>query len=333
MTTTDNRKTVYLHIGFFKTGSTAIQNFLTGHRALLLEQGYFYPDLGSHDHFCIPAKMAKEAGSPVPPDTLVSKCTRSSEELWEHVLTEFESSSVANLVLSAETFSDFSFSDTSSELVQAVGSRLSRYNVKVILYLREHIPYIRSLYQEVIKVHGAYLSEAAFILNHVEGWHMNFAWTLKYWSEVFGEENMIVDRYLGKEYGGHGLFEDFLGKIGLQWSDELRIPPRGKSNVGISREWVESKRIFNMLENAGAPLHVFVESMSNPERLSEESVEYINNKIASDVELINRDSSIRSPLGVSRLSAAEIDCSNLNYDRIYTQSVLLLLGRLLRSSR
>ena len=43
-------KTLYLHIGVHKTGSTSIQDFLFKNANLLENQGYFYPKGGSYFH-------------------------------------------------------------------------------------------------------------------------------------------------------------------------------------------------------------------------------------------------------------------------------------------
>ena len=325
--TKETAKTVYLHIGFFKTGSTAIQNLLTINRKLLLDNNCFYPDLGSHDHFCIPARMAREINSPVPPRRLVAGCSGTSSELWERVLGEFDSSGADNLILSAETFVDFSFSEESSQLVSVVREWLSGFDVKIILYLREHIPYIRSLYQECVKTLGLTLCEDRFIQNQINGWHMNYGWTLNYWSEVFGRENIIVDRYRGGEYGEQGLFMDFLQKIGLKWSEEYKSPSREQSNPAIAREWVEAKRLSSLVKDNGVPSVASLKKLNaSCGKVPEDSIKYINQKIATDVRHVNENFNIRTPLEITGVTCEDLDTSDLNYNAIYLRSILLLLG-------
>ena len=43
-------KTIYLHIGGRKTGTTAIQLFLSSNRAQLKKKGYLYPGYPRHAH-------------------------------------------------------------------------------------------------------------------------------------------------------------------------------------------------------------------------------------------------------------------------------------------
>lgn len=45
------KKTLYIHAGTHKTGTTAIQKFLSANRDLLAKNGYLYPgtDQGHHD--------------------------------------------------------------------------------------------------------------------------------------------------------------------------------------------------------------------------------------------------------------------------------------------
>ena len=44
-------RTIYLHIGTWKTGTTTIQNTLHLNRRLLLDQGLNYPDIGTSHNF------------------------------------------------------------------------------------------------------------------------------------------------------------------------------------------------------------------------------------------------------------------------------------------
>ena len=53
---------IYLHMGFYKTGTTAIQKFLSLNRDQLVKQGFLYPAIGAYGdaHFPISRGLNKE---------------------------------------------------------------------------------------------------------------------------------------------------------------------------------------------------------------------------------------------------------------------------------
>ncbi len=67
MSTRISKKKVFLHIGFFKTGTSAVQEFLYINRGLLVKNNYFYPDLGCRESQSFTCNDGIRGGFPVFP--------------------------------------------------------------------------------------------------------------------------------------------------------------------------------------------------------------------------------------------------------------------------
>ena len=321
----NSNKKVFLHIGFFKTGTSAVQEFLYINRSFLKANNYYYPDLGCNHHNCLPAMMAFSAGSPVPPVSRMDECQKGAVEIWNEIISGFEVSSLDNLIISAEMFVDFSYKEQYHYLVDEVKKYLSGYQVTVVVYLREHISYIRSMYQQIIKDGDIFTKEEAFILNHLNGWHMSFYPTLQNWARVFGKENMVVDIYEGRTYGADGLYRDFLGKIGLCWDDSYKLPVQNK-NISVSPEWVEAKRVFNLINKAPNPVRWLMDDQSSMSGFSDEDIEMINASVQKDMELVKGEFTPANDFEFSPLSCHRFN-SGINMNILDNVALLLLAER------
>lgn len=123
-------KQLFLHMGVQRTGTTSIQKAMAGSRGYLKKQGVLYPWLfGKPSH----VKIAW--------DIFLEKTT--AKDLVE-AIKEKEDSRTHSVILSAEGFSfinNFSF----------IGELRKRYNVKVIMYLKEQLSWLESWYNQNIK--------------------------------------------------------------------------------------------------------------------------------------------------------------------------------------
>lgn len=93
-----SRQTLYLHIGFHKTGSTSIQKFLASNKETLENLGYFCPtgymDPGAH--YGIPAILAETKESKIH----ATACKKDKEVVWQQI----SSTNHSKIILSSETF-------------------------------------------------------------------------------------------------------------------------------------------------------------------------------------------------------------------------------------
>ena len=258
-------------------------------------------------------------------------CNKGAEEIWEELITGFEDSSLGNMIISAEMFMDFSYSHEYYKLVDAVGENLSRYEVKIIAYLRDHIPYIRSMYKQIIKDGDLFQKEEMFLLSHLNGWHMSFYPTLQNWARVFEKENMLVDNYIGTKYGEGGLYRDFARKIYMEWHDNFKLP-KNNINISISLEWVEAKRIFNLINNAPNPVRLLMDDQNAGQGLRGEDLEKINRCIQKDIELIEDEFVQPNSFKFEPLDSFQLDAKVKSDKSLINKVALLMLANSVKNS-
>lgn len=135
-----DQKTVYLHLGQHKTGTTSIQNFLWGNRAELLKAGYDIPDTGveggAHHALCYAL--------------LGLKGRTDAEALITALDQEIRQSDCPNIILSSEEFERLGL-----PMVSLLIRKLSAHTLRPILYLRRQDGYLLSDYGQQIKMGAA----------------------------------------------------------------------------------------------------------------------------------------------------------------------------------
>ena len=131
--------TIWLHVGTNKTGTTALQNALAGHRDLLLQHGLLYPRSAVHANAHHP--IAWQCGfhqGPPPPSALDAAGLAASlkAEIAEHP--------GATVLLSSE------FLSLPGDIRQ-LKQLLKPAHFRVIVYLRRHDAWLQSVYMQAVK--------------------------------------------------------------------------------------------------------------------------------------------------------------------------------------
>lgn len=191
-------ETVFVHIGLHKTGSTAIQKFLTANARRLRRNGILYPRTGQVRiaHHQIAWSMRNNARVP-----------------WADLRAELAESDTA--VLSSEEFE----SVRSPEAWERLRDNLPG-DVKIVCYLRRQDELLESHYNQHRKT-GGLDSPAAFKRRVL--YQMDYLARLQPFADAFGVENIIVRPY-DKTRMPNGLFADFLSAIGRDMKADYVCP-------------------------------------------------------------------------------------------------------------
>ena len=137
-------RTLWLHLGTFKAGSSRIQQEAWRRRDDLLEQGWLYPMTGlvtdepevGHRHSELVYHRRYEDRWP---------------ELLDELVTEVGSSAARNVLMSSEAWSDPHAAPALTEVLTALHTAGVVDEVRGVLYLRNRYGYARSLYREMTR--------------------------------------------------------------------------------------------------------------------------------------------------------------------------------------
>lgn len=241
-------KTAYLHIGTMKTGTSAIQAFMSQNREVLAQKGCCYPkmELGLRSAYIyrngqfLVWDSKREFGSESP---------EKEKELREkgYGILARQAEKFDSIVLSEETIWNRSrrFPNFWENLVNdfhKIG-----FDLKIIVYLRRQDNLVESLWNQQIKMDSRSTKEFTEYLqgNGYRFCPMNYYEKLKEIEKHVGKENMIVRVYEKGQFEGegHSIYSDFLKSIGLELTDEYTI--KEGVNLSLSGNYIEIKRIIN----------------------------------------------------------------------------------------
>jgi hypothetical protein len=234
------KKTIFLHIGAHKTGTTAIQRFLSENRHALQEDGYIYPGSGEAHH-----DMAREFR------TLTPEEIRSKPDLAIHrYFKEIDSSEKNFVIISCEMF-EF--------LRMKIGSLknflVPKYNVKIVYYVRRQDDLIESLYSWSMK--NSQQPATRTFQEFYSGFPgRDYNAILKEWKDAFGRENIIVRCYESEQLP-RGIFNDFMNTVGIRIDSRYKIPAE-RINERLPMDLLEIIRICNKQSGADTGLHMFL---------------------------------------------------------------------------
>ncbi|WP_299658212.1 hypothetical protein [uncultured Tateyamaria sp.] len=199
------RKTLVLHIGTHKTGTTYIQNVLARNADRLLKAGILYPKSGrihnAHFKLCWQLRHADFKGAAL--DAIPE---------WRGMMDEFRTSKAEIAIVSAE---EFAFSIPPKRLADLK----AHFDVRVVCFVRSPDTFVQSFYNQFVKDFSTretrtltqYLAEENpfFLANRP---------MLEKWIDVFGRPAVTVHSFEEATRTGE-LFGAFFKAL------ELQVPP------------------------------------------------------------------------------------------------------------
>lgn len=188
----------FVHIGFDKTGTSAIQNYCSQHsKGLLKKTGFLYPAIGRLHDAHMP--IAQCAGFGFIGNRELARQAHRYDEI-ERLL---QLPDAPNLLISTEHFCY----GTDPDRFRNLHRLLKGHDVKIIVYIRSMPAWLRSLYSEGVKW-GFQESFTAFL--DVVRDRMDYAAFLDLWSAEFGADNLVIRLY---DQEKHRLVSSFLALL------------------------------------------------------------------------------------------------------------------------
>lgn len=216
-------KTIFLHIGFPKTGTTLIQETLYANKEILLSNNYLYPS-------CLPANHSLPFIEFYRPENYTNKYDFTIDNTWNKnvFLDELKTNlSIDNLIISGEALMTFN----KSQIVEFVESfkQIGIYPYfKIICFIREPVSFANSLTQQRTRtLKTKVIFKKKFIQGHI-----------KPFIDTFGINNIKIIKYEDAIKSEQGIIGTFLNIIGLSKST-IQIPPNKRLNQSMSSEAYE----------------------------------------------------------------------------------------------
>ncbi|HBX23511.1 MAG TPA: hypothetical protein DEF34_07775 [Desulfotomaculum sp.] len=222
---------IYIHAGMGKTGSSAIQAFLTLNYEMLKKKGYLFPNppnlhnglgfqtSGGNAHF------------------LYELFKKNKTQNIKEIIKSFMSYNI-NVILSSEML---------FHVLRIYPERFfdvfNKYDYKIIIYVRRQDNLLSSCYNQFVKYEDM---KSDFIPPHGEQAH-DFCMTLKQILDYSEIKKIIVRPYEKKQFYLGNIFADFLNCIGLELHNEFVLPEK-IVNPSLDSNTLEFRRILNILE-------------------------------------------------------------------------------------
>jgi len=239
------KKKIYIHIGFGKTGTSAIQSLFSNRRVALLEQGFLYPETGLQGD-------VHHALAPLGADT-ISKSTRT---LYDQLLKEMADSKADKVIISTEHFTF-----VKPTYVEDIKSMLAGFEIKIVFYVRTQESLIQSAFLQWQKVGDDYQGGVElFFRKHKAGF--DFMKRIAPWANCFGEESIIARLY-ERTLIGDDVCRDIALVLGIEG---LEFGVRKKENISLRPEF---SALVNLMDNTGVSREDRTKIINELLRLSE----------------------------------------------------------------
>ncbi len=221
-------KTLYLHIGMTKTGSSSIQHFLYLNRTELLKQGLYYPVALTHGYaHHVMAQYFNERGGRQ--QEYIKDLFQSPEQWKAGIKQEIEKLRCApadDILLSSEAFR--------LATPALLAEFFHGFDIRIIVFLRRQDLWLESSFNQNVK-----MRELTGLEMHkhreIKRRDLDYPTFLAPWEKSFGPENITVVPFEKEHFKG-GLEATFLGLLGRHTTEKFILP--GVINAKLSRDCI-----------------------------------------------------------------------------------------------
>ena len=222
----------FLHIGTHKTGTTSLQATLSAHRLFLARRGFHYPTAG------VPAGLAGQHNLAweLSQDTRFQAASGTVADLLDEIANK-----PYDVIVSSEDFECAVCRNPAgvAEFVQTLGDR--GFQVILVLYLRNQVEYVRSLFLEVVK-QGYTESFQTFLNAGLEGGVIHW----KQWAFPL-DYDVFLDRLRGIHSGsivvrsynsmGCSVIDDFFAILSLRATSGMDTAIRLNQRLSLAESF------------------------------------------------------------------------------------------------
>ncbi|NEQ55729.1 MAG: hypothetical protein F6K11_37435 [Leptolyngbya sp. SIO3F4] len=197
-------KSIFLHIGLSKTGSSSIQKTLHRSRKLLIQQKIDYVPVGfwgwAHHNLAFQVREDSRFHNELKP----SKKFKESLGTWQTLQKYLEASTAESFIISSEGFGSLQFNE-----IAKIFKHLGGYDTKVVIYVRNQLDMASSNYRQILNTHDFPLRQHFY--HSLENEMYKFNKVVENWASFVGLENIHIRVF---ENCVNDVTNDFLKIIG-----------------------------------------------------------------------------------------------------------------------
>ncbi|MFM7272832.1 MAG: hypothetical protein ACKO4A_03115, partial [Gammaproteobacteria bacterium] len=232
-------RTLLVHCGSFKTGSSRIQDHAWRHRREMATLGWLYPQTGV---------VRNEPDVGYRHSGLVYRFPHRARwnALVDALVAEIDGAGSAQVLLSSEAWSSLPGLPSLAALIARLRRDADITDVRGVVYLRNRVDYLRSHYREFTRRRGNTLPFPAYVAQKMSS--LDPVPVLARLRDLFGD-SLAVFPHAGIPDAGAHLF----GLLGLPYHAS---PEAARVNVGLDAVETEARRVLNALSTeplAGFP--------------------------------------------------------------------------------
>lgn len=220
----DMARRLILHIGHYKTGTTALQVFCTQNPRALARAGVTYAEaqryLNKHSDYAF--ALLRAAGvrrlmhgyaRPEPPETL-----------WAELIAEVRTAPTPAVLVSSEEFMRLALAPEAVARLSAILAAAPDIEVRVVAYLRPIAAHLRSWYNQLVKMRESAAGFQTALVNEIEPIHFDYALALEPWQALAAPGGLTIRAYTEELRAGDRLYRDFMAALGIGWPRRPALP-------------------------------------------------------------------------------------------------------------
>ncbi|WP_114008024.1 hypothetical protein [Cohaesibacter intestini] len=232
-------RTVFLHVGTGKTGTSFVQETLAGNKVKLDKHGILYPITGrganaAAHHQLLPALSNTPKWWMMPSEDDAS--------VFARLLSEIDESKAEIVYISQEGLVWIE-----RNMIERLKAVFKDFNVKIVIDFRRQDDYVDSALNQVVKTAGFTYSYDK-LWNYDASWFVpNYHLQATKWASVFGNDNVIIRPYERQQFINGNIVDDFFSRTIGTMIELDPVSSNVADNAKLSQVSLEFKRLLNWI--------------------------------------------------------------------------------------
>lgn len=222
-------KTLYVHVGAGKTGTSALQSFFLLNKKALRDVGVGFPVQGQ-------TKINGGLSHHYLSDHGAARNSNALQD-WRDLGSE----DIETSIVSSENLHNKISAPDGAAFFTTIRDTLD-CDIRIVFYIRRQSQWLQSAYAQFVKSDIETRSFPEFVTRYTR----NLPDQVLRFAEIFGPKAIILRPFEKAQFHGGEICHDFCHALGIDWNPAFRLP-EGNANPRLAPDALELKRRLNML--------------------------------------------------------------------------------------